>query len=144
MRVFDLTQDYDRQMVMGERVVFEADAKAIEDENVRLRTALDLSQSTSQKMIEPMKKMADEIDRLNAELAAKCEDCLYLKSSAVAVERVAELAAELAEARKALELIYQDTSNRPGHEKWEYYCKRLHGVLMISNAALKAGKEGEK
>jgi len=56
-------------------------------------------------------------------------------------ETVVELRAELATCRDALEKIRVDSGNRPGHEGWNYYCKRLHTIHMIAHNALKEAED---
>jgi hypothetical protein len=42
--------------------------------------------------------------------------------------------------RGVLEDIRTETGDRPGHEKWEYYCERLYKLHILSNDALKEAK----
>jgi hypothetical protein len=49
--------------------------------------------------------------------------------------------ARIQELTEALEEIVKDADNRPGHEKWEYYCKRLYDILHIAKEAVKIRKE---
>lgn len=48
---------------------------------------------------------------------------------------------EIVRLRKTIEDIKTDSGNRPGHEKWEYYCQRLHSICVVADKALKAKTE---
>lgn len=57
-------------------------------------------------------------------------------------EEIDRLKTENAKLREDIDKIRIDTANRPGHEKWEYYCERLYSLHMAAQEALReAGNE---